>query len=225
MLKRIQYGAWFMLLLSVGCGSSITNSSESPDLSTLPFTLTADVGENLVHYFSPQATKPPVNRQLPNRIYRFDFVEHTRTLSPDGNGIINGAFLFSINNQPAQRGLIELTYTPDGSIWRKTNNVRIEQTDVEAITLIANVHDSESGLPLQNVAVEARRPDGVRTSRTVRTDESGTATLEVLAGEFEIVVDHPNFKPISLTTIRADMAQVKIEDIQLTPVNKLIRTP
>ena len=99
------------------------------------------------------------------------------------------------------------------------------QTDVEAITLIANVHDSESGLPLQYVAVEAGRADGVRTSRTLRTDELGMATLEVLAGEFEIVVDHPNFKSISLTTIRADMAQVKIEDIQLTPINKLIRTP
>lgn len=225
MLKLIQNGALFMLLFLVGCGSGITHSSGSPDLSTLPFTLTTDVGENLVHYFSPQATKPPVNRQLPNRIYRFDFVEHERTLSSDGNGVISGAFLFSINNQPAQRGLIELTYTSDGSIWRKTNNVRIVQTDIEAITLIANVHDSESGLPLQNVAVEARRSDGVRTSRTVRTDEFGVATLEVLAGDFEIVVDHPNFQPISLTTIRADMAQVKIEDIKLAPINKLIRTP
>jgi len=223
MLKRIQNGALFMLLLSVGCGSGITNPSESPDLSNLPF-LTTDVGENLVQYFSPQATKPPINRQLPNRIYRFDFVERARTLSSEGNGIINGEFLFSINNQPAQRGLIELTYTPVGSIWRKTNNVHIVQKDVEAITLIANVRDSESGLPLQNVAVEARRSDGVRTSRIVHTDEAGTATLEVLAGEFEIVVDHPNFQPISLTTIRADMAQVKIDDIKLTPINKLLRT-
>jgi len=91
MLKRIQNGALFMLLLSVGCGSGITNPSESPDLSNLPF-LTTDVGENLVQYFSPQATKPPINRQLPNRIYRFDFVERARTLSSEGNGIITRWF-------------------------------------------------------------------------------------------------------------------------------------
>ena len=226
MLKKIQIGALFTLLFAVGCGTNALNSSESPNLSTLPFTLTADVGENLVRHFSPLATKPPANRQLPSRIYRFDFVEKERTLSPEGNGIIRGDFLFSINNQPSQRGLIEITYTPDGSLWRKTNNVRIVPTDdVEAITVIANVRDSESGLPLENVAVEARRPDGVRTSRTVQTDETGRATLEVLPGEFEIAVDHPNFQPITLTTINANMANINVGDIQLAPINKLIRTP
>lgn len=226
MFKLIQTGALFTLLFVVGCGSSVLNSSESPNLSTMPFTLTNDVGENLVRHFSPLATKPPANRQLPSRMYRFDFVERERTLSPEGNGIIRGDFLFSINNQPSQRGLIELNYTPDGSLWRKTNTVRIVQTDdVEAITLIANVRDSESGQPLENVSVEARRADGVRTSRTVKTDETGSATLEVLPGEFEIAVDHPNFQPITLTTIHAGMAHVEVGDIKLTPINKLIRTP
>jgi hypothetical protein len=133
--------------------------------------------------------------------------------------------LFNINNQPSQSGLIELIYTSEGSVWHKTQDVRIVKTEVEAITLIANVRDSESGQPLEDVEVEARRPDGVRTSRTVRTDATGIATLEVLPGDFEISVDHPNFQPISVTTVHADKAQVSVGDIQLTPINKLIRTP
>ena len=225
MQKLIQNGVLFAFLFVIGCGSGVLNSPESPNLSTIPLTLSADVGENLVRHFAPHATKPPVNRQLPSRVYRFDFVEQSRTLSPEGNGIISGAFLFSINNQPSQSGLIELIYTPEGSVWRKTQDVRIVKTEVEAITLIANVRDSESGQPLENIEVEARRPDGVRTSRTVRTDETGIATLKVLPGEFEIAVDHPNFQPVTVTTVQADMAQVDVGDIQLTPINKLIRTP
>lgn len=225
MNKRIQNSTLFALLFAVGCGTNITNSPTSPDLSTMPLALSADVGDNLVRHFSPQATKPPVNRQLPTRFYRFDFVEQERTLSPEGNGIIKGAFLFSINNQPPQRGFIEFTYTPEGSLWRKTNQVRIETTDIDAITLVAHVRDGESGQPLQNVAVEARRPDGVRTSRTVKTDETGRAVLEVLTGDFEIAVDHPNFQPTTLIPVRANMAHIEVGDIQLTPVNKLIRTP
>lgn len=212
---------WFL----IGCGSGVMNSPESPNLSTMPLAVMTDVGENLVRHFATNATKPPVGRQLPKRTYRFDFVETERTLSSDGNGIIRGNFLFSINNQTPQQGLIELVYTPDGSIWRKTDQVHIEQTDVEAIRLVANIRDGESGQPLQNVAVEARRSDGVRTSRTVHTDETGLAVLEVLPGEFEIAVDHPNFQPLIQTTVRANMAQVQLDDIQLVPINKLTRTP
>ena len=225
MQKLNQSGVWVAFLFTVGCGSGALNSSESPNLSTIPLTLTTDVGESLVRHFAPQATKPPANRQLPSRVYRFDFVEQSRTLSPEGNGIISGVFLFNINNQPSQSGLIELIYTSEGSVWHKTQDVRIVKTEVEAITLIANVRDSESGQPLEDVEVEARRPDGVRTSRTVRTDATGIATLEVLPGDFEISVDHPNFQPISVTTVHADKAQVSVGDIQLTPINKLIRTP
>jgi hypothetical protein len=49
--------------------------------------------------------------------------------------------------------------------------------------------------------------------------------LEVLPGEFEIAVDHPNFQAITLTTVHADMAHVDVGEIQLTPINKLDRTP
>jgi hypothetical protein len=48
----------------------------------------------------------------------------------------------------------------------------------------------------------------LRTSRTVRTDETGRATLEVLAGDFEIAVDHPNFQSASSTLVNTDMGQV-----------------
>lgn len=223
MRKLVQNGALITLLLAVGCGSGVMNSSESPDLSTMPLTLMADVGDNLVRHFAP-ATKPPVNRQLPTRIYRFDFVETERTLGPDGNGIIRGNFLFSLNNQPPQQGQIELTYTPDGAVWRKTNQVRIAQADVEAVQLVANILDSESGQPLQDVAVEARRSDGVRTSRIVKTNADGVAKLEVLPGEFEISVDHPNFQSTLQTTVSANMNLVQVADIRLVPINKLIRT-
>jgi hypothetical protein len=128
MMTIIMNAAVMMTLLTVGCGSNVLDSSRSPDLATIPLALTADVGESLVRHFSGPSTKPADNRQLPSRIYRFDFLEQDRTLSPQGNGIISGEFLFSINNQPSQRGLIELTYTPEGSTWRKSNDVRIIQS-------------------------------------------------------------------------------------------------
>lgn len=35
MLKLIQNSVWITLLLTVGCGSEVLNSSQSPDLSTI----------------------------------------------------------------------------------------------------------------------------------------------------------------------------------------------
>ncbi|MDA0711387.1 MAG: carboxypeptidase-like regulatory domain-containing protein [bacterium] len=224
MLKRTRNAMLLALLSSIGCGSDVLNSSGSPDLSAMPLVLTLDVGDNLVRHFSQQSPKPAVDRPLPKRTYHFDFVERGRTLSPEGNGIISGDFLFSINNQPSQRGSIEIVYAPDGAVWQRTRDVRILQKEIEAVTLVAEIRDSESGQPLADAAVEARPADGVRTSRTVRTDASGRAEVEVLAGEFELTVEHPRFQTTFVAAVNANGTRVFLDGITLAPVKKLFRT-
>lgn len=210
--------------LFTACGNSGVDSSAAPSVDTLPLQVTQDVGNNLVAHFSAPAGKPPVHRA--SAPYQFDFLETARTFTPDGRGLISGAFLFSLPNQPVRRGTIDIFYLPEGNIWRRTGQIQIQETDISSITLITQVINNRTGEPLDRVAVIAQREDGIRSSGRILTDDKGRATLEVLSGNFQISADHPGFVATTTPVVAATQSQLLLDNIRLTPVvRNFFRTP
>ena len=202
--------------LFIACGNSGVDSPAVLSVDALPFQLTQDVGENLVAHFSTLAGKPPVNRL--STPYQFDFLETARTLTPNGEGLISGTFLFSLPNQPVRRGTIDIFYLPEGDIWRRTGQIRVQETDVRSIILITQVINDRTREPVDRVAVIARREDGIRSSGRILTDDRGRATLEVLSGNFQISANHPGFVATTTPVVSATQSQLLLDSIFLTPV-------
>ena len=222
--NRIAILALGLFGLFIGCGNSGVDSPAVLSVETLPLQVTRDVGDNLVAHFSAPAGKPPVNRV--SAPYQFDFLETARTFTPDGGGLISGTFLFSLPNQPVRRGTIDIFYLPEGNIWRRTGQIRVQETDVSSVTLITQVINNRTGEPVDRVAVIARREDGIRSSGRILTDDKGRATLEVLSGNFQISADHPGFVAITTPVVSAIQPQLLLDNIRLTPVvQDVFRTP
>ena len=218
--------AMAMAVMFISCGNGIVDSTAPSSSDTMPLQLDTHIRDNLIRHYTNHASKPPVDRPRPANTYHFDFLEQSRTITPGGQGLVQGAFLFSVNNNVPRQGVINVFYTFEDGLWQPTGGFKVQEQPVEAVTLNAQIRNSATEEPMDQVEVFARRvEDNLRTSRRVRTDAQGIAQMEVLAGNFQILVTHPEFLATTTPTILAAQPQIQIEAIHLAPISKRDRLP
>ena len=177
-----------------------------------------------MNHYANVASKPPMSQRT--SIFTLDFLEKSRSFTQDGEGLIRGIFLFSVDNKPPRQGILDLFYEPEKGVWRRTFRYHIEEQDVDTIILHTRIKDSVADVPVEQVEVFARRlKDEFCMSRRVRTDALGVANLEVLAGDFQILVDHPDYQPVDLLTVSAAESELHMDEIGLVPVLRKPRMP
>ena len=213
-----------LAVLQVSCGNSAVDSPPTAALEEMPLQIATDVRDNLIGHYKNIAGKPPVNRD-PNT-YTFDFLEQSRSITAEGEGMIRGMFLFSVDNRPPRQGTLDLFYVPENGTWRRTFRYHIEEQHLDTTILHTQIKHSMTGVPLKQAEVFARRlKDEFCTSRRIRTDAQGVAQLEVLTGEFQILVDHPDYQPVNIPTVSATESELHVGEIEMTPVLKEPQLP
>jgi len=210
--------------VAISCGSGMVDSPELPAAEGIQMDLTVDVRDALIHHFAARSNKPPAGARPDPNVYRFDYLETARNVTQEGEGIVVGQYLFSVNDAEPFEGTIEVGFMHDGSGWIRTGQVSVASAPVSPSLIAARVLDSNTGLPLEGVAVSASRvDDALRGSRHVRSDDAGAAVLEVLSGTFRVSAEHPEFVPLADPTVLTQGARLEVQAIEMEPTGEGVR--